>query len=184
VLALLLAAPLLGLDNFAAAASISVVSSDWRTCARVCAVFGCFALIAPLIGLALGEALASSVGQSGRVVGGIVLVLIGLRGLVADLRTPRYSRAEPRPAGYGLRSIVLIGWSVSTDTLAAGFGLGLYGVNIFAAAVIIACATAIMTLAGFYIGSMLTAEHLKRYADRISSCALALIGAALIGHLI
>ena len=182
MLALLLVAPLLGLDNFVAAASISVGRSDCRTGARVCAIFGGYALVAPLIGLLLGELFATSVGDVGRVLGGIVLILIGLRGLVTDLAAPRPD-VPSRRARYDVRSILLIGASVSTDNLAAGFGLGLYGVPILAAVVITAGATVIMSLLGFRLGG-LVAGRLARYADRLSAAALAVIGAALLIHLI
>jgi putative Mn2+ efflux pump MntP len=110
-------------------------------------------------------------------------VLLGLRGFVVDFHTRRKPPVLDRRAGYDLRSIVLIGGSVSADNLAAGFGLGLYGVPILAAVVITAAATVCMSCAGFYLGSVLGGQ-LNRYADRISALAFAVIGAALIGHLI
>lgn len=182
VLALLLIAPLLGLDNLVAAASISVARSDWRTCARVCVIFGGYALVAPLIGLLLGEVFAASAGETGRVLGGVALILIGLRGLVSRLGAP-HAGAQRYRSPYDLQSILLIGASVSADNLVAGFGLGLYGVPIIAAVLITAGATVGMSLLGFRLGDAV-AVRLGRYKDRLSSAALALIGAALLSHLI
>jgi putative Mn2+ efflux pump MntP len=182
VLALLLVAPLLGLDNFASAASIGVSSSGWRLCARVCAVFGSFALLAPLVGISVGEAFAASLGEGGRNIGGAVLILIGMRGLISVLSTPDGATSAQRSA-YGLRSILLIGLSVSTDTFAAGFGLGLYGVPIVYTGLVTAAATVLMSWAGFQLGGVV-GRHIRGWGDGISSAALAVIGAALLGHLI
>jgi manganese efflux pump family protein len=183
MLALLLVAPLLGLDNFAAAATISVARSDWRTCVRVCAIFGGYALVAPLVGLLLGERFAVSIGESGRGLGGVVLIVIGLRGLIGAIAAPDEAARRTRDRSYDLRAILLIGLTVSTDTLAAGFGLGLYGVPIPWAVLVTCAATVLMSWAGFRVGGVV-ARRVQGWGDGISSAALALIGGALLTHLI
>jgi manganese efflux pump family protein len=181
MLALLLVSPLLGLDNFAAAASIGLSSSGWRTCVRVCVVFGAYAAVAPLLGLLLGQSMAATIGDSGRYLGGGVLIVVGLSRLISLYRSP--TPARPGPASYTTKTLLGIGLAVSTDTLAAGFGLGLYGVPILVAVGLIAAATVLMSLVGFQLASRV-GERLKTRADQVSSAALSLVGAALVTKLL
>jgi putative Mn2+ efflux pump MntP len=111
-----------------------------------------------------------------------LLIAIGVRGLIAAIATRDRGRDAQHPR-YDLRSIDLIGLTVSTDTFAAGFGLGLYGVPIVAAVLVTAAATVLMSWAGFLLGSAV-ALRLGSWGDRLSSMALILIGGALLGRII
>ena len=130
----------------------------------------------------LGERFATSIGEGGRGLGGVVLIVIGVRGLIAALATPD-GTALALQRSYDLRSILVIGLTVSTDTFAAGFGLGLYGVPILAAVLVTAAATVLMSWAGFSVGRVV-ARRVQGWGEGISSAALILIGGALLGHLI
>jgi len=176
MLALLLVSPLLGVDNLAAAASLGLAGWSWRACLRVCAVFGGYAAVAPLVGLLLGESVAAGIGSVGRPLGGGVLVLLGLLRLVTTLRGAHPEPAGPLPT---LRSLLAIGLAVSTDTFAAGFGLGLYGVPILTAVLIISVMTVLMTLVGFRLAAFL-GHRLDGRGEQVASAALALVGAGLI----
>ena len=85
--ALVLAALSLGLSNFAAAIGIGVAGADARTRVRVGVVFGIFEAGMPVLGLALGHGLASTLGRAAR--------WAGCR--PADRH--RRVRAPPGPAG-------------------------------------------------------------------------------------
>jgi putative Mn2+ efflux pump MntP len=181
VLALLLISPLLGLDNFAAAASIGLSSPSWRTCLRVCAVFGAYAAVAPLAGLVLGESIARAIGENGRFVGGGILIALGLSGLISARRTA--TREQSDTGCYTMRALLSIGLAVSTDTFVAGFGLGLYGVETFLAVGVMAVTTMLMSLGGFLLARSI-GSRLKTPGDQFSSAALVLVGAALAAKLI
>ena len=78
MLALLLLAAALGLDNLAAAIGIGVGGVRGATRVRVAVVFGLFEAGMPVLGLLLGHGLADSLGQVARWLGGAVLIAVGL----------------------------------------------------------------------------------------------------------
>jgi putative Mn2+ efflux pump MntP len=181
VLALLLVAPLLGLDNFAAAAGMGLAGWQLRTCLKVSVVFGACAAIALGIGLALGTTVAQAVDSSAQSLGGAILVLVGLVRLVSLLKRP----APPgrAPLDLSLRSLLLIGVGVSLDSVAGGVGLGLFGVPIVAAVAIITAVTMLMTLAGFRLASLVAGQPGDR-GQQYAAVALLLVGIGLIAHIL
>ncbi len=181
MLALLLVAPLLGIDNFAAAASIGLAGWNPRTCLRVCVVFGVYAAVAPAIGLAVGLAIAGDLDSKAQTLGGAILVGVGLVRLIGLLRHP--TAPSQAPADLSLRSLLSIGFGVSLDSVAAGFGLGLFGVPVLAAIAVIAVDTVLMSLAGFRLAT-LVAGRLGKYGERCAAAALLLVGLGLIAHII
>ena len=92
MLALLLLAVALGLSNFAAAIGIGVSGVRGRDRVRIAVVFGVFEAGMPVLGVVLGQGLASSLGHVARWLGGAALIVIGVTGLVL-------ARRGPRPAG-------------------------------------------------------------------------------------
>jgi len=90
----------------------------------------------------------------------------------------RADPASPQPTPT-MRSLLAIGLAVSTDTLAAGFGLGLYGVPILTAILIMATTTVLMTLVGFRLAALL-GRRLDGRGDLVAGAALAAVGAGLI----
>ncbi len=78
MLALLLLAAALGLDNLAASIGIGVGGVRRATRVRVAVVFGLFEAGMPVLGLLLGHGLADSLGQVARWLGGAVLIAVGL----------------------------------------------------------------------------------------------------------
>ena len=75
VLALVLSALAVGLDNFAAAIGIGIAGVDARTRLRVALIFGFFEAIMPLIGLLVGHSSAHGLGHATRYIGGGLLLL-------------------------------------------------------------------------------------------------------------
>ncbi|MBV9355171.1 MAG: manganese efflux pump [Chloroflexi bacterium] len=181
MLALLLVSPLLGLDNFAAALSIGLERGRWTTGFQVCLVFGVYAALALLVGLAVGQALATVIGHFGPTLAGAVLVLMGLSRLIGTLRHGERGPAERR--GDSLSALLVIGLAVSVDTVVAGFGLGLDGVPLASAVALIAGVTAALSLAGFAIARFVSSP-LGSYGGRLSSIALAVVGVAVAGRVI
>ncbi len=96
MLALLLLAAALGLDNFAAAIGIGVGGVRGATRVRVAVVFGLFEAGMPVLGLLLGHGLADSLGEVARWLGGAVLIAVGL---VQGAGLVRARRAAACPEG-------------------------------------------------------------------------------------
>ncbi|MBV8718253.1 MAG: manganese efflux pump [Chloroflexi bacterium] len=177
MLALLLLSPVLGLDNFVAAAAIGVASSGWRTCARVCAVFGAYAVVTPLLGLVVGDSVARAVGDVARPLGGGVLLALGGYRLVTAWSAS--AQQAPPATGISVRALMAVGLGVSLDTIAAGFGLGLYGVSLPLAVATVALGTIIMSFLGFQLAAAVRPRLAGTRPDLVAAVALSLVGTAL-----
>jgi manganese efflux pump family protein len=86
VLALLLLAVALGLSNFAAAIGIGVSGVRGRARVQIAVVFGVFEAGMPVLGVALGQGVAASLGQAARWLSGAALIVIGLTSLILAQR--------------------------------------------------------------------------------------------------
>jgi putative Mn2+ efflux pump MntP len=182
VLALLVISPVLGLDNFVVAASIGLSSAGWRTCLRMCAVFGGYAVVAPLIGLLIGQSIATLIGDVGKPLGGGVLCLVGLYRLMAASRG-----SDPEASGpteYTTRMLMTIGIAVSIDTVAAGFGLGLYGVPIVLAVATVAVGSLAMSFLGFQLAASVAQKFGGTRTEALGSLAITAVGMALAARLL
>ncbi|HEY8674014.1 MAG TPA: manganese efflux pump [Candidatus Dormibacteraeota bacterium] len=134
---LLLAAILpLGVDTFAASASLGIIGVTRRRRLLFSAVFACFEGGMPLIGLLFGAGLGERIGGVAEYVAIAALVGLGIFMLLGDEENEeRRLRSLARATGPAL---VTTGILVSLDELAVGFALGLLGVPLAPALVAIA----------------------------------------------
>jgi manganese efflux pump family protein len=185
VIALLVVAAALGLDNFAASVGIGVSGVRRSVRVRVAVVFGLFETAMPIIGVLLGRGLASGLGGAARWTGGALLVAAGTYELISTLRerrAPAHRReqeheselagpapcesAAPRPDAAprggvsrewkGWR-LVLSGAGLSVDNLAVGFALGTTRVPFVIAAIVFGVVSVGMSLAGLELGTKIGA---------------------------
>ena len=199
MLALLLLAAALGLDNLAAAIGIGVGGVRAATRVRVAVVFGLFEAGMPVLGLLLGHGLADSLGQMARWLGGAVLIAVGLvqgAGLIRARRAatpdagapqaaPEAATPEPggraRPQRIGRQPIgrqLLSGLVLSGDNLAAGFALGAYHASLALAATVFGVVSVAMSLAGLELGARIGAATGDR--SELIACALLIATGAVI----
>ncbi len=186
MLALLLLAAALGLDNFAAALGIGVGGVDGSTRVRVAVVFGLFEAGMPVLGLLLGHGLADSLGQVARWLGGAVLIAFGAVGLIQARRaawreagqekgTPPGLLAGPgeqeRPRRIG--RMLIGGLVLSGDNLAAGFALGAYHTNLIVAAAVFGVVSVAMSLVGLELGARIGAAAGER--SELIACTLLIV---------
>jgi putative Mn2+ efflux pump MntP len=155
VLALVLVALSLGLSNFAAAIGIGVTGTDARTRVRVGVVFGIFEAGMPVLGLALGHGLASTLGHAARWAGAGLLIATGAYGLLQALRASAAGATGPPGGQLPLTRLLVTGLALSIDNLAVGFALGAYHVSLAIAAVVIGAVSVVMSLAGLELGGQL-----------------------------
>lgn len=189
MLALLLLAVALGLSNFAAAIGIGVSGVRGRARVQIAVVFGVFEAGMPVLGVALGQGVAASLGQAARWLGGAALIVIGLTSLILARRAARDARVAggrardggPGPDGDGpswrLGRIVISGLALSVDNLAAGFALGAYHTGLALAATVFGAVSVIMTLAGLELGARLGASAGDQ-SELIASVMLIAVGIA------
>lgn len=202
MLALLLLAVALGLSNFAAAIGIGVSGVRGRDRVRIAVVFGVFEAGMPVLGVVLGQGLASSLGHVARWLGGAALIVIGVTGLVLARRGPRPAggpagdgapappapgppapgRPTPGPpapgrASWRLGRVVASGLALSADNLAAGFALGAYHTGLAVAATVFGVVSVVMSLAGLELGAALGAGAGDR-CELVASVMLVAVGCA------
>jgi len=188
VIALLLAAVAVGLSNLAASIGIGVTGVTARTRLQVGLVFGVFEAGMPIVGLLIGQRIASDLGNAVRWPGAILLMIVGGSALVRSLRERRESAAgeSPQPAATaampprGIGRLLVTGFVLSLDNLVVGFALGTYQVGILSAVILIGAVSVAMSLAGLELGGLLGRRAGQR-SEQMSGLILILVGAAIAG---
>ena len=170
----------LGLDSFAVAAALgaSQVSTVWQRL-RISLVFVIFEGGMPLIGLALGSALARGIGHIADYLAAAAVIGIGVWMVLAG------DEDEEDKAGRIMTSrglaLVGLGISISLDELAIGFGIGLERLPVGAVIAAIALQAFVAAQLGLAIGATI-AERWRERAERAAGIALILLGAYLIAQ--
>jgi putative Mn2+ efflux pump MntP len=175
MVALLLVAVSLGLDNLAASAGIGVSGTDARTRLRVSLIFGSFETAMPIAGLLLGHGLAASLGHAAHWTGAGLLIVTGGYAVASALR----EGPEPAPDGQArLGRMLVTGLALSIDNLAVGFALGTYHLGVAVAAIVIGVVSVVMSLLGLELGSRIGGRAGER-GELIGGLVLIAVGIAL-----
>jgi putative Mn2+ efflux pump MntP len=186
VIALLLAASAVGLSNLAASIGIGISGVNARVRLQVGLVFGVFEAGMPVVGLVIGQGLATEVGRVVRWPGAILLMLIGALAVVRSLRARRASPpqaaapAAPVIPQRGTVRLLASGLVLSMDNLVVGFALGTYGTSIAVGAIVIGTVSVIMSLAGLELGGLIGRWAGPR-TEQMSGMMLIVVGAAIAG---
>ncbi len=185
VLALVLSAFAVGLDNFAAAIGIGIAGVDARTRLRVAVIFGFFEAAMPLIGLLIGHGSAHGIGQATRYIGGGLLAAAGLWSLVEARRSVDEADTHDvaQTAAQGLGALVLSGLALSIDNLVIGFGLGVTKTPLLASLLVFAGVSIGLSLAGLELGRTLGARMQGR-ADWVAGVVLIAVGALIAANVL
>lgn len=170
----------LGLDSFAVAAAIGASAvTAWRDRLRITVVFVIFEAGMPLIGLALGAALARGIGHAAGYVSAAAVIAIGAWMLTSGQRGDDDDAAASRlAASHGL-ALAALGLSISLDELAIGFSLGLARLPVIAVITAIAVQALLAAQLGLALGAKIS-ERLRERAEQIAGTALVLLGGFLV----
>jgi putative Mn2+ efflux pump MntP len=179
VLAILLVAVSVGLDNFAAAIGIGLSGLDAKIRLQVALVFGVFEGGMPIVGLLIGRSLTHLLGNHAHVIGGVILALTGLYGIVTSVieRRSEHVSSPERDRG-GLGHLIVAGAALSVDNLIVGFALGTYHVSLVVAALVIAIVSVGMSLVGLELGRRL-GMRVGEYGELLGGAVLMLVGVAI-----
>jgi putative Mn2+ efflux pump MntP len=130
-----------------------------------------FEMAMPLAGLGVGRGLGSALGGAADVVAAAILLLLGAYLLVAaDDEADRLGSFSGRwPA------LLAVGLAVSLDELAMGFTIGLLGLSIVAAVLLIGGQAVVASQLGFRVGARLGAA-VREGAERLAALALVALG--------
>ena len=169
----------LGLDSFAVAAALgaSQVATAWQRL-RISLVFVVFEGGMPLIGLALGSALALGIGHIADYLAAAAVIGIGSWMLFAD--DDEEDKARRIMTSRGL-ALVGLGISIGLDELAIGFSIGLVQLPVSAVILAIALQAFVAAQLGLAIGARI-AERWRERAGQVAGVALMLLGAYLIAQ--
>ncbi len=181
MLALLLVALSLGLDNLAACIAIGVSGVDGRTRLRVGLIFGMFETAMPILGLLLGRSLASTLGHAAHWIGAALLIATGLYSVAEALRQHPAGDDGQTPAAMAGQSngrLLITGAALSIDNLAVGFALSALYVSIALAAIVIGAVSIAMSLIGLELGSRIGSRTGER-GELIGGLVLIGVGIAL-----
>ena len=163
MLALLLLAAVLGLDNLAAAVGIGAGGVRGALRVRIAVVFGLFEAGMPVLGLLLGHGLAG-LAQAGR----------ADDSGDSESRPPGRRDREPvPPTRQPLGRLLAGGLVLSADNLAAGFALGAYHVSVALAAMVFGVVSVAMSLAGLELGTRIGAAAGER--GELVACGLLVV---------
>jgi putative Mn2+ efflux pump MntP len=157
MLALLVVAVALGLNNFGAAIAIGVTGVDRRTEIKVATVFGLCDVVMPAAGMLIGTRLAGPLGSAARWAGAGILFVTAVWGLVEALR----GGDDAPKAWHGWRLLVS-GAALSLDDLAVGLALGTVRYPIVLAVILFGLMSFVMSIIGLKLGGKLGAaagEH-------------------------
>ncbi len=164
----------LGCDAFSVAVGIGAVKISGRRIFRLAFHFGLFQFFMPLVGLAIGQFATRWIGQTAPWVAAGMLLIIGAN-MIRQATTTSGDDSSGRGDPTRGWSLIFLSFSTSVDALAAGFGLGLLGVNILLACLIIGAVAAAMTTAGMLIGAGIQ-RSVGRKAEIFGGGVLILLG--------
>jgi manganese efflux pump family protein len=170
----------LGLDSFAVAAALgaSQVTTAWQRL-RISLVFVIFEGGMPLIGLALGSALARGIGHIADYLAAAAVIGIGIWMLLAGDEGEE-DKASRVMTSRGL-ALAGLGISISLDELAIGFSIGLVRLPVTAVVAAVALQAFVAAQLGLALGARI-AERWRERAERAAGIALILLGAYLIAR--
>ena len=170
----------LGLDSFAVAAALGASQvTTARQRLRISLVFLIFEGGMPLIGLAVGSALARGIGHIADYLAAAAVIGVGIWMLLAGDEDEE-EKASRVMTSHGL-ALVGLGISISLDELAIGFSIGLVRLPVSAVIAAIALQAFVAAQLGLAIGGKV-AERWRERAELVAGIALILLGAYLIAQ--
>ena len=143
-----------GMSNFGAAVGVACAGVDALTRRRIIACFLVFETGMPLVGLALGDALASTIGATGRWLAGGLLIAVGVGSAVQARR----GELGFLSGSLSLERIVVGSLVLSIDNLVVGFALGAFGVPVVVAALVIGAISVSMSVVALELGSRMATK--------------------------
>lgn len=141
-------------------------------------IFGVIEALTPLIGWGLGMLASQFVLEWNHWIAFALLVFLGGRMVIEGLRVGDTEESRPLHR-HGFWLLVTTAIATSLDAMAVGVGLAFLQVNIITTALLIGCATLIMTTLGMMIGRFI-GPLLGKRAEVLGGVVLIAIGAQIL----
>jgi manganese efflux pump family protein len=155
MVALLVVAVALGLNNFGASIAIGVSGVSRRTRFKVATVFGLFDVVMPATGMLIGHGVAGELGHAARWAGAGILAAAAIWGLAEALRGDGDGDGGDAPRAWDGWRLLVSGAALSLDDLAVGLALGAISVPIIVAVMAFGITSAVMSIIGLELGTKL-----------------------------
>ena len=182
VLALLLVAGSLGLNNLAASIAIGLSGVDRATRTRTALAFGLFEAGMPVVGLLIGRELSHALGGAADTVGGLLLIAVGAQFTISGARSARDPQRALAPSA-GMGKLLVLAAALSVDNLVVGFALGAYRTPLALSVAVIAVVSVGLSLVGLELGARLGARFEQR-SELLSGIVLIAVGLAILTGLL
>jgi manganese efflux pump family protein len=180
MLALLLVAGSLGLNNLAASIAIGLSGVDRATRTRTALAFGLFEAAMPVVGLLAGRQLSHALGGAADTIGGLLLMAVGAQVTISAVRSPNDHRpVQPQR----MANLLVLAAALSIDNLVVGFALGAYRAPLVLSVAIIAVVSVGLSLLGLELGARLGAR-VEHRSELLSGVVLIAVGLAILTGLL
>jgi manganese efflux pump family protein len=177
VLALLLVAGSLGLNNLAASIAIGMSGVDQAARTRTALAFGLFEAGMPVVGLLVGRQLSHALGAAANTVGGLLLIAVGAQVTISAVRSPHNSHQPVEPQR--MAKLLILAAALSIDNLVVGFALGAYRAPLALSVAVIALVSVGLSLVGLELGARLGAR-VEHRSELLSGLVLIAVGLAIL----
>lgn len=169
----------LGLDTFAVSAALGVAGLPRQQRLKISLLLSGFEMAMPVIGLLLGHALGQAIGVAADYIAAAALFALGGWMLVSD-EEDEAGKVSALVANSGF-ALFALGISISLDELAMGFTIGLLGLSIWIAVVLIGAQAFAAAQLGLRLGTRL-GEAAREWAERLAAVALLGLGALILAE--
>ncbi|MFB4169825.1 manganese efflux pump MntP family protein [Virgibacillus sp. JSM 102003] len=147
VVSLLFMALALGMDAFSVSLGMGMQKIRLKRIALIGIIIGLFHIIMPFIGIMLGQAISTQIGQFTTLAGGLLLVGIGAQMVFSAFNHD--TKKIVQPVGIGLLFFAI---SVSLDSFSVGLSLGMSEVKTMIALMLFGVVSTVLTWAGMILG--------------------------------
>ena len=170
----------MSMDAFAVSISkgASLHKPKFSEALRTGLIFGVIEALTPLIGWGLGMLASQFVLEWNHWIAFVLLVFLGGRMVIEGCRAGDDEGSVPQHR-HGFWLLVTTAIATSLDAMAVGVGLAFLQVNIITTALLIGCATLIMTTLGMMIGRFI-GPLLGKRAEVLGGVVLIAIGAQIL----
>ncbi|MEW6250171.1 MAG: manganese efflux pump MntP family protein [Planctomycetota bacterium] len=167
----------LAIDAFAVAVgtSIALAGVTPRQVFRLGFHFGLFQALMPVLGWLAGQRLGAHLATWDHWVAFALLAYVGGHAAYGAVRNGDGNGRPASPDPTRGRRLVMLSVATSLDALAAGLSLGLLGVRIWYAALVIGCVAGTLTTAGMLLGGRL-GSHVGQRVGVVGGVVLIGIG--------
>ncbi len=171
---LLILAVALGTNNALASIALGTSCMQRMTQIRTALVFALFEAGMPLLGIWLGEQVAGIIGARAKMMGIIIVIIVGLWSLLKKEDNNASVRSTK-----SLTGTIILAIALSLDNLSVGLGLGMLEVSLLVAAIVFGFVSLTMTLVGLEIGRFLS-SWVKVPVERLSGAILLIVAGFMI----